>query len=229
MQSITSTVSVTRFDIEDFVKEATWKDILVELVKKDELNPWDIDLIDIIEKYVGAVKGMQVFDLRVPANIILAAAVLLRLKSDMLELEEKVEQQDGATEPFTRPYVPVEGLSLRLRLPPKSRVSLNELIVALEDVMKLKEYREAKIADEFRTVPLILSRADVEADIEEVYATVKKNMDSEKMVSFSSLKDMAKKDDALLDLFIPLLFLASKNRVLLIQEKFFGEILIALN
>jgi segregation and condensation protein A len=228
MQSITSTISVNRFDIEDLVKEATWKDILIELVKKNELNPWDIDLIDIVEKYVGAVKSMQIFDLRVPANIILAAAVLLRLKSDMLELEEKVEQE-GIAEEFARPYVPVDGLSLRLRLPPKSRVSLNELIVALEDVMKLKEYREAKSADEFRTVPMIFNRADVEADIEEIYATVKNNMDSEKMLSFSGLKDIAKKEDPLLDLFIPLLFLASKNRVLLIQEKFFEEILIALN
>lgn len=169
MQEIMSTVSVNRFDIEDFVKEATWKDVLVDLVKKNELNPWDIDIIDLVGKYVGAVRGMQVLDLRIPANIILAAAILLRLKSDMLELEERIEEPEGMEPGFVRPYIQVEGLSLRLRLPPKRRVSLNELITALEDAMKLKEFREAKVAEETRMVPLILTRSDVEADVEKVY------------------------------------------------------------
>ena len=229
MQGITSTVSVTRFDLENFVKEATWKDILMELVKKNELNPWDIDIIDLVGKYVGAVRGMQVLDLRVPANIILAAAILLRLKSDMLELEERIEEPEDAAADFTRPYIPTDGLSLRLRLPPKRRVSLNELIGALEEAMKLKEFREAKVAEENRKIPMIFNRSDVEADVEEIFEILKLNVDKSKMLTFSSLCDVANKQDNLLDLFIPLLFLASKSRVLLIQEKFFGEILIALN
>ena len=228
MQEITSTVSVNRFDIEDFVKEATWKDVLTDLVKKNELNPWDIDIIDLVGKYVGAVRGMQVLDLRVPANIILAAAILLRLKSDMLELEERIEEPEGMEAGFTRPYVPVDGLSLRLRLPPKRRVSLNELITALEEAMKLKEFREARVAEETRMVPLILNRSDVEADSEKVYETLKLKADKSRMLTFTSLCDVSNKENNLLDLFIPLLFLANKNRVLLMQENFFEEILIAL-
>lgn len=228
MQEITSTISVNRFDIEDFVKEATWKDVLTDLVKKNELNPWDIDIIDLVGKYVGAVRGMQVLDLRVPANIILAAAILLRLKSDMLELEERIEEPEGMEAGFTRPYVQVDGLSLRLRLPPKRRVSLNELITALEEAMKLKEFREARVAEETRMVPLILNRSDVEADSEKVYETLKLKADKSRMLTFTSLCDVSNKENNLLDLFIPLLFLANKNRVLLIQENFFEEILIAL-
>lgn len=49
------------------------------------------------------------------------------------------------------------------------------------------------------------------------------------MLTFSSLCDVSQKENNLLDLFIPLLFLANKKRVLLIQENFFEEILIALN
>jgi segregation and condensation protein A len=229
MQSTTSTISVDRFDIENLVSEATWKDVLVELVKKNELNPWDIDIIDIVGKYLAVVKGMKILDLRVPANIILAAAILLRLKSDMLQLDEISKEQAGVLDESVRPNVPVDSLSMRLRLPPRRRITLNELIAALEEAMKLKEYKEARIADEVKIIPLLLSRTDVEVDIEAIYSIVKKNLGIDKKISFSSLCNVANKDDVLLDLFIPLLFLASRNRVMLLQDKFFGEILIGLN
>ena len=229
MQSTESTVSVNKFDIEGLVREATWKDILVELVKKNELNPWGIDIVDIVGRYIDVVKHMKVLDLRVPANIILAAAILLRLKSDMLEIEEK-PAEELAEEETMPPYVPAEGLSVRLRLPPKSRVSLNELISALEEAMKLKEYKEAQAsASEQAPVPIIFSHADVEVDVERVFALVKKNLDGSKMVTYSLLCDVANSESPLLEVFIPLLFLANKNKVLLLQETFFGEIIVSLN
>lgn len=231
MQAVTSVVSVQRdlFDIEKFVGEATWKDILVELVKKNELNPWDIDIIDIVGRYIDVVKGLKVMDLRVPANIILAASILLRLKSEMLELSEPLTEEQMVEGAYERPFVQVEGLSVRLRLPPRRRVTLTELIGALEEVMKLKEYKEARLAEQSAKVPLTLKRVDVEADVEALYAVIKSNKDSSNMLTFSSLCTVANRGDALLDVFIPLLFLASKKRVLLIQDCFFEEIVIALN
>ena len=229
MEETESTVSVNKFDIEGFVQEATWKDILIELVKKNELNPWDIDIVDIVERYIDAVKKLKILDLRVPANIILAAAILLRLKSDMLEIEEKPAEA-AAEEEMLPPYVPAEGLSVRLRLPPKRRVSLNELIAALEEAMKLKEYREAQastLAPE--PVQVIFDHADVEADAEKVFALVKNNLDGSRMVTYSLLCGATDTDSPLLEIFIPLLFLANKNKVLLLQETFFGEIIVSLN
>jgi len=224
-----TTLSAGKFDIESFVREATWKDILVELVKRNELNPWDIDIAYIAGKYVDAVKRMKVLDLRVPANIILAAAILLRLKSDMLEIEERGAEV-MTDEEMPPQYVPVEGLSVRLRLPHKRRVSLNELIEALEEAMKLKDYREAQAsALPQPPIALIFDRADVEAEVEKVFALVKNNLDGSRMVTYSLLCDAAKSESPLIEVFIPLLFLANKNRVLLLQETFFGEIIVSLN
>jgi len=101
------------------------------------------------------VKGMKILDLRVPANIILAAAILLRLKSDMLDLEERMEETE-ITEEIIRPPVPVETLSMRLRLAPKRKITLNELIIALEEAMKFKEYKETKAAEEIKIIPILL-------------------------------------------------------------------------
>lgn len=230
MQAITSVVSATpTFDIERFVGEATWKDILVELVHKNQLNPWDIDIIDIVGKYVEVVKGLKVMDLRVPANIILAASILLRLKSDMLEFNDVAPDElapDGVT---GRPYLSVDPLSIRLRLPPRRRVTLPELISALEEAMKLKEFKAARLASAATEFPLILNRVDVEADIEALFILLTQHVDSSRMLTFSSLFELSHKADALLDVFIPLLFLANKNRIALIQEEFFGEIVVVLN
>jgi segregation and condensation protein A len=228
-QAMASVINAAEFDIARFVNEATWKDILLDLVRKDKLNPWDIDITEIVSKYVDVVKGLRVMDLRVPANIILAASIMLRLKSDMLELgESPAFEQDGAIQ-MERPFVQVEGLSARLRLPPRRRVTLHELISALEEAMQLKEYRTERLLSEGKPVPLMLERTDVEADVEALYSTIKKNADSSGALTFSSLCSISHREDALLDVFMPLLFLANRNRVLLMQERFFREIIISLN
>jgi segregation and condensation protein A len=227
---LTSVVSATpRFDIEQFVGEATWKDILIDLVRKNELNPWDIDIIDLVGKYVEVVKDLKVMDLRVPANIILAASILLRLKSEMLEIGEEAAEDLPPDAMTGRPYVAVDPLSVRLRLPPRRRVTLPELISALEEAMKLKEFKAARLAVSETEFPLTLNRVDVEADVEALFAILTQHADSSRMLTFTSLYSLSQKPDALLDVFIPLLFLANKGRIVLLQEEFFGEIVIALN
>lgn len=220
-------MSVNEFDIEELVAEATWKDMLLELVKKNELDPWDIDITDIVERYVDAVKRMKVLDLRVPANIILAAAILLRLKSELLQIEEQVQQEAGEEPGAPVDYVPPNGITLRMRLQPRRRVALSELIAALEEAMKLKEYKEQAAAP--ATVPIHLEHTDIEAEIESVFSLVKAHADSSRMVTYSTLCEVANKENNLVSIFVPLLFLASKAKLLLVQETFFGEIVVVLN
>jgi len=93
MQELQKTVLLTSSnDLEKFVEEATWKDILIDLVKKNELDPWDIDIALLVDKYLETIKKIKLLDLRVPANIMLASALLVRLKSDMLSLQESYEE-----------------------------------------------------------------------------------------------------------------------------------------
>lgn len=224
-------VSSGDLDIEELVGEATWKDILIELVRKEKLDPWDIDIIDVVDRYVAAVREMKVLDLRVPANIMLAAAMLLRFKSDVLLYEEK--EAVASEEAAMRPDVPVEPLTFRLRLPPKRRLTLAELVSALDEAMKLKEARETARTELRVSFPLLLEEPDIEEEIERVYSAVVASADSSRMVTFSALLREAApaqgSSDVLVGLFIPLLFLAHKGRVTLVQERFFGEIIIALN
>lgn len=207
--------------------EATWKELLIELVDKNQLNPWDIDIIEIVDKYVDTVKRMKVIDLRVPANIILAAAILLRLKSSILSLEEELQESDAEEVPVSRPVIVVDGLNLRLRVPPKRRISLKELIEALDEAIKLKEQRIARINSPL-SIPLEILTFDIEVESDRVYKILSKNLDRSRMTTFSHMSTLEEFKDVLLELFIPLLFLEHSGRVSLIQERFFEEIIIAM-
>ncbi len=217
-----------KLDIVTFVNYDTWKDLLVELVEKEKLDPWNIDIVEVVDRYIAAVKELRVMDLRIPANIILAASILLRLKSSMLSFGIEPESEDeligeGRTAPL------VEEMALSLRPPVKRRLTLNELIEALDEAIKITEIRSARMKELPFDVPIFVKDVNIEEDMENVYGQIKKYADREKMVTFSNLLGVTNIEDVLLGLFIPLLFLANKGRVTLMQERFFQEIIIKLN
>jgi segregation and condensation protein A len=208
--------------------DATWRDLLLELVERNKLDPWNIDIIDIVDKYIDTVKKLKVLDLRVPANIILAVAILLRLKSNYISLHNYEEMGEAVGEgDQQRPSVIIDPLNFRLRLPPKRKVSLTELMSALDEAMRMKEAHLSYIAPS-PYVPIHLENFDMEAETEKLLDIIRDNTDKSNMVTFSYLSRLSSIVDPLLGLFIPLLFLAHKDRVSIMQEKFFSEIIIAL-
>ncbi len=222
-----SVASQGSLDIVGLVENATWKDLLIDLVHRNRLDPWNVDIAELIGKYIEAVRSFKVMDLRVPANIILAAAILLRLKSEMLGAAPEAEELES--ESYYRPSVSVEELVPRLRLPPARRVALGELIAALEDAMKLKEHREHEKLQSRLSVPITINTIDIEADIESLYSIIKGMVDGTGMITLARLVEGTGFDDPLLSLFVPLLFLANRNKVVVVQERFFDEIFIRLN
>lgn len=219
---------MTGIDLPLLVQEATWKEVLIELVHKNQFDPWNIDIGQIVDKYIETVKALRVMDLRVPANIILASAVLLRLKSEMLTIvEPEPEQMEGA--PYERPDVQVDALALRPRPQVKRKIALVELIRALDEAMAIKERRDSRMFAGQISVPVHVKDQDIEEEMENLYNSIKAHADKEAMVTFSQLCENHSYDNVLQGLFVPMLFLANKERVFLIQDDFFGEIIIKLN
>ncbi len=218
-------------DIIDLVySQATWRDLLIELVEKNKLDPWNIDVIEIVDKYIDTVKKLKgVLDLRIPANIILAAAILLRLKSNFISLQDYGTTDEASTEvDVLRPEITVDPLSFRLRLPPKRKISLTELLAALDEAMKIRETHVNPAPKPPPFIPIKFDNFDIEAETQKLHSLIKSNVDKSNMITFSQLSALPSVNDVLLELFIPMLFLAHKNKVAIIQEKFFAEIIIAL-
>ncbi|MCW6159626.1 MAG: segregation/condensation protein A [Candidatus Micrarchaeales archaeon] len=221
--------SSSQLRLEEFVKNVTWRELLYELVETNKLDPWDIDIVRVVDGYVSLVKQMKVMDLHLPANIILAAAILLRLKSDTLKIfelpKEEVPEELITTGPRILPDVP--PLSPRLRLQPNRKITLAELMQALDEAMKLKEKKETYAEAIPEPMQFVIEKVDIDTKVENILALVKANVDKTGLTTFANLANTFNNSESiLLELFIPLLFLAHKERVALAQEKFFDEIFV---
>jgi len=213
-------------DLEALVAETNWKEMLIDLVETEKLDPWSIDIAVIADKFVERVRTLQMLDLNVAANIILASSILLRMKTESLIFEEQEEEQNGEMETKEVPQIP--SLTLKLRLPPPRRLTLQELIKAIEEIMKIQQHVKKTIQPAQQNVFQInMNEKDIDTLIEETFNSVKEKVDSYGLVTFSQLiknKDL----EGVIKTFVPLLFLQKNGKVQLFQEEFFGEIFVKL-
>lgn len=81
-----------------YPQESDGIEILVSLAKTGKINPWNIDIVDITDKYLAKMFEMKAQNLRLTGRTLLFAAILLRLKSNILENINIEEFEDGANE-----------------------------------------------------------------------------------------------------------------------------------
>jgi len=214
--------------LERIVAFPTWREMLLDLVAAKRLDPWNIDIVEITAGYLDRIRKMEMLDLRVPANLILAAAILIRFKSDALRFEEEaqvVEEQTYVEEDAEPAVIPV--LELKTRVPPKRMVTLDELIVAMDKVFDEQKKREerAQKASVPEVINIQLPEFNMEKKMEEVYARVLGGADSTGLATFSGILEKKTAMEMVLTL-LPLLHLAQDKRLAIFQERFFGEIFI---
>ncbi|MBD3397649.1 hypothetical protein GF412_00750 [Candidatus Micrarchaeota archaeon] len=214
------------------VRKPSWKQLLVDLVISEKLDPWDIDIVAVADGFMKTVKDMEKFEFHVPANIILASAILLKYKSNALRMYEEPEEIEMPPEP-----IEVEGegdippLQIKARIPPKAPITLNELIVEMERVIKYddEEHMNRKPRIKPREViEMPLPEYDIEKEMGKLYSKMKQEMDGENLVLFSELVKQKTPKETILTL-SPLLHLAQEKAVGLRQDRFWGEIFIKVN
>ena len=219
-------------DLIGIAEKPEWKEILVDVVKNQNLDPWDIDLSLISQKYLERVKELKKLNLRVSANVVLAASILLRYKSDswVLTQQEAIVPIMIPDEIYSEPIVPQLESMLRTTT---RKVSLEELIAAMEDIMskeKKKAERQNRLLE--RIVPdslleMAANGEDFEKKLKDSLEEIKKNIDEENLVLFSDLLENRTSAD-IINCLIPVLHLANDGKIAVWQEKAFGEIFIHL-
>ena len=215
-------------EIEKLVHTPTWREILVEIVDSNNLDPWNIDISVVANSYIDKIKKMKIEDLHIPANVILAASILLRFKAQAFEFEEEQPAEDlmYIEEPLESSSL--EMLQLKMRIQPKRAITLPDLIKALDEAIKIEARRER----EHIVLPKVLEfkppEYDIEKETKNIYSAIISNVDENGMILFSELlKVMNKKGprETVLAL-LPILHLCQKNKITVSQEEIFGEIII---
>ena len=76
-------------------------DLLLHLIKKNEMNIYDINIVEITDQYLEYLKSMKEMDLEVTSEFIVIAATLIEIKSKYLlpkQKEEKSEDEENDVE-----------------------------------------------------------------------------------------------------------------------------------
>ncbi len=204
-------------------------DILVSLAKDGEIDPWDIDIVDVTDKFLAKVEQMEKLDLRISSRTLLFASMLLRMKSDAITEHEHEEEAelDYEEEADGPDYFP--ALKPKVRRHAKRRVTLSELIEELKKATKRKEQSDIRRLRATRSETVdalaVAHAEDIEQQIKQLRGELKKRQDKRGYILFSELVG-AKTPADVVTTYIPLLFMANRRQVKLEQQEIFGDIFI---
>ena len=67
--------------------------ILVKMVKDGVLDPWNIDIADLTDKFLAELEARRAMSLRVSGLTIFYLSVLVRMKSELLDEPEPEEDE----------------------------------------------------------------------------------------------------------------------------------------
>lgn len=209
-----------------------WVRMIKEGIEKKNLNPWDVNIAEIADYYIQKIKELKKFDIRLSADVILVAGILLRMKSEALYDECKVEEEEDY-DYYDDYYDDIEEKPKKSKKKEKDDknkkskkpVTVDELIKTIEKelnkVKKSKKKREKKINE----VEEIIEELIEEEDISDIIAELLEDLMKEGIIIY---QEKFKTREERVRYFIPSLYLANDGKAELIQEKLFGELIIKL-
>lgn len=243
-------------------RKPDWQAIIYELIHTEQLDPWDVDIVLLTGKYFEKIAELdeevrassdesEVTDFYISSKILLAAALLLRIKSEFL-LNKHIKNIDdflfGRKEEnkYVVEKIEIDESELPLLIPktplPRARkVTLPELIAALNKAIntesrRIKREVAVKRAKKLSEIDFpTFNRVDLKDRIRQFYARVltavkKKAVRPDKhlnKIGYSEL--IGKEREERLACFLPVLHLSNTKKLWLEQEKHLKEIWIYLH
>jgi len=207
-------------------------EILVNLARNGEIDPWNIDIVDITDRFLKLVEEMEKMDLRISGRTLLYAAVLLRMKSNALvEVDDIPEEFMDEGDNFEISDYPVP--SLPLRRTSRRAVTLDELLAELKKAEAIEERRLERVRSKkevhrttIREVMAIAHEEDIESRVVKMRNLLTGFFENQNCVQFSELAAPLDRAGRIMA-YLALLYLATKKEIWLEQEEIFGELFIS--
>lgn len=220
-----------------FSREIGWQEIIYDLINSEQLDPWDIDIMVLTNRYLEKIQELEE-NYFVSSKVLLAAALLLRIKSEIL-LNKYIKSIDeilfGSKE---KKPIPFERIELDEEIPfliPKSplprfrKVTLNELVESLNKAIITENRRIRKEVLNQRTLidasfSLPKRKFTINDKIREIYSRLFECLQNNKdgFVPFSVLMGNDKEEK--IYTFTSLLHLENQKKIWLHQDEHFNEI-----
>src|SRR5215813_13285717 len=219
-------------------------DLLLDLVRKQDIDIYDIPIAKITAQYLGYVENLKQLDVDVAAEFIYMAALLIHIKSKMLLPRDPDAPADEQEDPR-------EELVQRLLEHEKFKTAAQMLLQKqqIEDAVisnpSLKEFKDAEgtepelaadVVDLVRTFQQILERARNRPvlQVDEETVTVGQMIEffrrrlllEDRPIRLKRLLQHITSRNALISSFLALLELVRLQAILLRQDRMFADILV---
>ena len=206
-------------------------EILVRLAKDHEIDPWNINIIEVADKFLEQLESHR-SDIRYFGRTLHYAAILLRMKADaIIDEKEGEEEEKEELDHFDIEEYPIPEPQIRRRS--KRPVTLDELISELKKAEKVEIRRVARSKEKgesgeksVMTVGDILSVAHderIEENIRELGMILHEKFKQKDVITLDELLDH---DTDKIITYISLLFMATRKEIWLEQPELFGELYI---
>ena len=216
-------------ELVNIINEPNWKLLLFDIVKSNDFDIWNIDIVRLTDLYFKKITELKEDNILIPANALLAASILLKIKAYTLKLT--------SIDPEDEILIPKEddlfSNVLNIENPIRNKegqVSLDNLIEAIDNIMNkptkknLEKIISQKTEIDFK-VPKITE--DINSRIDTLFTSIKSNSDNDGCTTFKKLfSNEVSNFDIVNNFFIPLLFLYQDEKINVWQDDFFSEIFI---
>lgn len=217
-------------------------DLLLHLIKRDEIDIYDIPIAHITKQYLDTLELMRALDLEVAGEFLVMAATLMRIKSRMLlPLPKSDEEEDEgdpreelvqrlleyrlykeASETLKSQEGGRRGLFERGQVPTEDEVGPLPLAPAtlfdlLEALNRVLARRPERVVYEVRTEAY---------DIEDKMSFIARTVAEDGQLRFSDLMGRARARMEIVVSFMALLELVKLGQIVVVQEANFADILI---
>jgi len=229
-------------------------EILVGLAERGEIDPWNIDIIEVTDRFLSELERRRELNLQLSGRTLFYAATLLRMKSEQLEplTGDDVDGEDVDGDGFGEDFDlaldsdvayegrlgPIERLEheiqrrLDRKTQRKSPITLFELITELKNIEKEERRRRRMASDPSDPSDMFLMDADEVVSIaheegfqESSLTRLEEYLEGLEIDEEMTLRELCERMEwRIPEVYIPLLFLALDGRCSLRQEEFFGDI-----
>lgn len=129
-------------------------EILVNMAKQGKIDPWNVDIVEVTDKYLMHLFQSKAQNLRLTGRTLLFAAILLKLKSNVLEgidvldfepqHQDEFNYDDEMSLDYEEEYIPTNNvISIDEVLQRRTSVRLNHnRVVTLRDLIRQLEFYE---------------------------------------------------------------------------------------
>ncbi|MFH1238223.1 MAG: segregation/condensation protein A [archaeon] len=223
-------------------EDLNWQTIIYDLIKTEQLDPWDIDIKLLAKRYIEIIQQLEEGNFFVSSKVLLACSLLLRLKSEIL-INSYIQDLNAALygrkdeKRYELERIEIDEGELPTLVPrtPMARhrkVTLEELMAALNNAINTENRRikrEIKGQQAKKSMLSVLPRGvqiPLKVRVKNIFGIIQGHINlTNNHMNFSHL---APTKEEMLASFVPILHLSNNEKIYLKQQAHFEEIHISL-